>query len=260
MYVSCLVFRCFRGKSTMARDMFGPSPEICWLLGNTILILVHILVQWDRLESDCFTSHVSLCACKAAWPFCFVTFLLPGRGHRLAECSLFGLAHCHATLRISKWRGAGHGYRCKWPQNDWLWMAHSHQEIEMRMEELKKHKKNYWNLLIHAYLILFDIIHQIKFANVNFYIDSSSGCKSYKARAHMARVLALETIKVLVLDEFTSLVDRPTAKRMAKGLQNLLNQRSKSWVGRAGNLLGWAKWFLWDFPSFASRIHAWLGN
>jgi len=46
-----------------------------------------------------------------------------------------------------------------------------------------------------------------------------------QARAHMARVLALETTKVLVLDEFTSLVDRPTAKRMAKGLQNLLNQR-----------------------------------
>ena len=46
----------------------------------------------------------------------------------------------------------------------------------------------------------------------------------------MARVLALETTKVLVLDEFTSLVDRPTAKRMAKGLQNLLNQRSKWWV------------------------------
>jgi len=57
----------------------------------------------------------------------------------------------------------------------------------------------------------------------------------------MARVLALETTKVLVLDEFTSLVDRPTAKRMAKGLQNLLNQRSKWWVCRAGNLLGWAK-------------------
>lgn len=49
-----------------------------------------------------------------------------------------------------------------------------------------------------------------------------------QARAHMARVLALEaleTTKVLVLDEFASLVDRPTAKRMAKGLQHLLSQR-----------------------------------
>lgn len=53
-----LVFRCFWGKSTMARDMFGPSPEICWLLGNTTLILVHILVQWDTrirlLHFTCF--------------------------------------------------------------------------------------------------------------------------------------------------------------------------------------------------------------
>ena len=50
----------------------------------------------------------------------------------------------------------------------------------------------------------------------------------------MARVLALEALettnKVLVLDEFTSLVDRPTAKRMAKGLQHLLSQRSNWWV------------------------------
>lgn len=45
-----------------------------------------------------------------------------------------------------------------------------------------------------------------------------------EARAHMARVLAIETSSVLILDEFTSMVDRPTAKRMAKGLQKLVKQ------------------------------------
>jgi ABC-type ATPase with predicted acetyltransferase domain len=40
----------------------------------------------------------------------------------------------------------------------------------------------------------------------------------------MARVLAIETSSVLILDEFTSMVDRPTAKRMAKGLQKLVKQ------------------------------------
>lgn len=52
--------------------------------------------------------------------------------------------------------------------------------------------------------------------------DSLSGGE--QARAHMARVLAIETAPVLILDEFTSMVDRPTAKRMAKGLQKLVKQ------------------------------------
>lgn len=52
--------------------------------------------------------------------------------------------------------------------------------------------------------------------------DSLSGGE--QARAHMARVLAIETSSVLILDEFTSMVDRPTAKRMAKGLQKLVKQ------------------------------------
>lgn len=48
-----------------------------------------------------------------------------------------------------------------------------------------------------------------------------------QARADMARVLALgvNSCKVLILDEFTSLVDRATAMKMAKGLQQLINQR-----------------------------------
>ena len=46
-----------------------------------------------------------------------------------------------------------------------------------------------------------------------------------QARAHMARVLSLE-LPVLILDEFTSLVDRPTAHRMARGLQRLLGRRT----------------------------------
>lgn len=49
-----------------------------------------------------------------------------------------------------------------------------------------------------------------------------------EARADMARVLALgvNSCKVLILDEFTSLVDRATAMKMAKGLQQLINQRT----------------------------------
>lgn len=45
----------------------------------------------------------------------------------------------------------------------------------------------------------------------------------------MARVLALDAKqaqRVLILDEFTSMVDRPTAKRMARGLQTLLKSRT----------------------------------
>ena len=45
-----------------------------------------------------------------------------------------------------------------------------------------------------------------------------------QARAHMARALSLNA-QVLVLDEFTSLVDRATAKRMARGLQSLVRRR-----------------------------------
>ena len=62
------------------------------------------------------------------------------------------------------------------------------------------------------------------FHHSNKYSNLASLPWGDEARAHMARVLAIETSSVLILDEFTSMVDRPTAKRMAKGLQKLVKQ------------------------------------